>query len=114
LFPRWLQAASGGTDGQRRDRWFVGWPPSAWLLAAVPLFILGPDMSNFQNIATEMIQEKCALQISDKADLAKKLLFFLDKNNKKTSQELIDNARKFVDNRERTLDNYLKEIKKFL
>ncbi|MDP5110718.1 MAG: 3-deoxy-D-manno-octulosonic acid transferase [Rickettsiaceae bacterium] len=78
------------------------------------IIILGPDMSNFQNIATEMIQEKCAIQISDKADLAKKLLFFLDKNNKKTSQELIDNARKFVDNRERTLDNYLKEIKKFL
>jgi len=78
------------------------------------IIILGPDMSNFQNIATEMIQEKCAIQISDKADLAQKLLFFLNKNNKKMSQELIDNARKFVDNREKTLDNYLKEIKRFL
>lgn len=78
------------------------------------IIILGPDMSNFQNIATEMIQEKCAIQISDKAELAKEILFFLDKQNKKKSQELIDNARKFVDNREETLDNYLKEIKKFL
>lgn len=78
------------------------------------IIILGPDMSNFQNIATEMIQGKCAIQISDKADLAQKILFFLDKNNKVKSQQLIDNARKFVDNREETLDHYLKEIKKFL
>ena len=71
-------------------------------------------MSNFQNIATDMIQGKCAIQIADKKELAAKILFFLDKSNEKKSQELIGNARKFVDNREETLDNYLKEIKKFL
>lgn len=78
------------------------------------VIILGPDMSNFQNIATDMIQGKCAIQIADKKELAAKILFFLDKSNEKKSQELIGNARKFVDNREETLDNYLKEIKKFL
>ncbi len=78
------------------------------------IIILGPDMSNFQNIATDMIQGGCAIQITDKEELATKILLFLDKSNEKKSQELIGNARKFVENREETLDNYLKEIKKFL
>ena len=78
------------------------------------IIILGPDMSNFQNIATDMIQGGCAIQITDKEELATKILFFLDRSNEKKSLELIGNARKFVENREETLDNYLKEIKKFL
>ncbi|MEM6338586.1 MAG: 3-deoxy-D-manno-octulosonic acid transferase [Pseudomonadota bacterium] len=78
------------------------------------IIILGPDMSNFQNIATDMIQGGCAIQIADKEELATKILFFLDRSNEKKSQELIGNARKFIENREETLDNYLKEIKKFL
>lgn len=78
------------------------------------VIILGPDMSNFQNIATDMINDNCAIQISNKKELADKILFFLDKSNSKKSQELITNARKFIENREETLDNYLKEIKKFL
>jgi len=78
------------------------------------IIILGPDMSNFQNITTEMLQNNCAIQIFDKEDLAQKILFLLDEKNKEKSQELIDNARKFVDNRKETLNNYLNEIKKFL
>ena len=44
-------------------------------------------------------------------ELATKILFFLDRSNEKKSLELIGNARKFVENREETLDNYLKETK---
>jgi len=76
--------------------------------------ILGPDMSNFQNIATDMINHKSAIQINNQEELASKILFLLDKKNQKTSNELKSNARDFVDNREETITNYLEEIKKFL
>lgn len=78
------------------------------------VIILGPDMSNFQNISTDMINSKSAIQIQNKDELADKILFFLNKKNKEESNKLINNARKFVDNRKETIDNYLKEIKKFL
>ncbi len=76
--------------------------------------ILGPDMSNFQNIATDMITSKSAIQINNQAELASNLLVLLDKKNKKIADELKSNARNFVDNREETIANYLEEIKKFL
>ena len=71
-------------------------------------------MSNFQNIATDMITSKSAIQINNQAELASNLLFLLDKKNKKIADELKSNARNFVDNREETIANYLEEIKKFL
>ncbi len=78
------------------------------------VIILGPDMSNFQNISTDMINSKSAIQIQNKDELADKILFFLNKKNEEESNQLINNARKFVDNRKETIDNYLKKIKKFL
>jgi 3-deoxy-D-manno-octulosonic-acid transferase len=78
------------------------------------VIILGPDMSNFQNIATDMINCKAAIQIDNKEELASKILSFLSTENASKASELINNARKFVEDRNETLDNYLKEIKKYL
>ena len=52
--------------------------------------------------------------IANKEELATKILFFLNRGNEKKSYELIGNAQKFIANQGETLDNYLKEIKKFL
>ncbi len=78
------------------------------------IIIFGPDMSNFQNIADDMISSKAALQINNSAELADRIEFFLDKNNKKDASEFSNNARNFVDNREETLARYIAEIEKFL
>lgn len=78
------------------------------------VIILGPDMSNFQNIASDMTKQKAAIQISDQAELAEKILFFLNEKNKAQAEEFINNALNFVENRRQTIDNYIKEISKFL
>lgn len=78
------------------------------------IIIFGPDMSNFQNIADDMISSKAALQINNSVELADRIEFFLDKKNNKKASEFSKNARNFVDNREETLANYIEEIEKFL
>jgi 3-deoxy-D-manno-octulosonic-acid transferase len=78
------------------------------------VIILGPDMSNFQNIATDMITSSAAIQIHDKEELSNEILKYLSAENTIKANELISNARKFVVDRNETLDNYLKEIRKYL
>lgn len=78
------------------------------------IIILGPDMSNFQNISDTMIKHDAALQIHDSKELQEKIIFFLDKNNKRIGQKLCDNALKFVKNKEVNLKNYLLEIEYFI
>jgi 3-deoxy-D-manno-octulosonic-acid transferase len=77
------------------------------------VIIVGPDMSNFQNIADEMIANKAALQVKNSAELQEKIMFFTDDKNAKISQEYSDNAKNYVDNKEKILANYLNQIGKF-
>lgn len=78
------------------------------------VIVLGPDMSNFQNIADDMLSRKAALQINNAQELADKIEFFFDKKHQKDANEFSNNARNFVLSREETLGNYIQEIGKFL
>jgi 3-deoxy-D-manno-octulosonic-acid transferase len=78
------------------------------------VIILGPDMSNFQNIADDMLNSKAALQVNNAQELAEKIKFFFDKKNHQEAKEISNNARNFVLNREEILINYTQEIGKFL
>jgi 3-deoxy-D-manno-octulosonic-acid transferase len=78
------------------------------------VIILGPDMTNFQNIADEMIESRAALQIKDDKELTNKILFFFNDTNHKEALEFAKNAHNFVANRKDTIDNYIIEIGKFL
>ena len=78
------------------------------------IILLGPDMSNFQNIAGEMIEKQAAFQVQTGNDLALKIKFFLNTNNMKESAKYRKNALEFVSDRKKTLNNYLKEIGRFL
>ena len=78
------------------------------------IILLGPDMSNFQNIADEMIEKQAAFQVQTGNDLALKIKFFLNTNNMKESAKYRKNALEFVSDRKKTLNNYLKEIGRFL
>jgi 3-deoxy-D-manno-octulosonic-acid transferase len=77
------------------------------------IILLGPDMSNFQNIADEMIEKQAAFQVQTGNELAVKIKFFLDTNNTKESAKYRKNALEFVSDRKKTLSNYLKEIGRF-
>jgi len=78
------------------------------------IIILGPDMSNFQNIADDMISCSAAIQIRDADSLASTIRFFLNDKDSPKGMEFSKNARKFVDNRARVLENYISEINKFI
>ena len=78
------------------------------------IIILGPDMSNFQNIADDMLSSKAALQVNNAQELAENIKFFFDKKHNQKAKEFSKNARNFVLNREEILINYTQEIGKFL
>jgi len=78
------------------------------------IILLGPDMSNFQNIADEMIEKQAAFQVQTGNDLALKIKFFLNTNNMKEAAKYRKNSLEFVSDRKETLSNYLKEIGRFL
>jgi len=78
------------------------------------IILLGPDMSNFQNIADEMIKKQAALQIQNTEELALKVRFFLNENNVMEAAKYRKNALDFVSDRRETLSSYLKEIGWFL
>ena len=78
------------------------------------IILLGPDMSNFQNIADEMIEKQAASQVQTATELALKVKFFLDTNNMKEAAKYRKNSLEFVSDRKETLSNYLKEIGRFL
>ncbi len=78
------------------------------------VILLGPDMSNFKNIADEMVSSKAALQVRDQEQLEEKIKYFLNYENDAAAQTYAENALKFVDNRRLMMNNYLKEIKKIL
>ena len=78
------------------------------------VIILGPDMSNFQNIADDMISNQAAMQIDDGKQLIQQVEFLLNDINNKEVLKYSENALQFVKNREETLKNYIGEINKFL
>jgi 3-deoxy-D-manno-octulosonic-acid transferase len=77
------------------------------------VIIVGPNMTNFQNITNEMISDKACVQVSNTEELKNQILFFLDEKNINISKEYINNARKYVENREKIFVNYLKQICRF-
>ena len=78
------------------------------------VIILGPDMSNFQNIATDMIINKAALQIKTTKALKDKIKFFASDNAIIEANIYKQNALKFVGNRQNIINNYLREREKLL
>ena len=78
------------------------------------VIILGPDMSNFQNIADEMVRGESAVQIKNTQELQEKIFFFLEKKNSKIAKKYSNNAKKYVDNKEKILSDYLNQIDRFL
>ncbi|PCJ29425.1 MAG: 3-deoxy-D-manno-octulosonic acid transferase [Rickettsiales bacterium] len=78
------------------------------------VILLGPDMSNFQNIADDMTSHKAAIQVRNAEELAEQIEFFLDEKNSKERSLYSANAQNFVDSRKETLNNYLTAIDKFL
>ncbi len=74
------------------------------------VIILGPNMSNFQNVTDEMIANKACIQISNAEALKEQILFFFDDRNLEAKQEYAKNAKKYVKSREKILANYLKQI----
>ncbi len=78
------------------------------------IILLGPDMSNFQNIADEMIEKQSAIQVQNVNELESKIKFFLNTDNTEQADKYKKNALEFVSDRKETLSNYLKEIDRFL
>jgi len=61
-----------------------------------------------------MISQEAATQVQNSSELANKIRFFLDSKRHKDVAKLSTNARNFVDNRIKVLDNYISEIDKFI
>lgn len=78
------------------------------------VILLGPDMSNFQNIADEMIKKEAAIQVKDINELEEKMKYFLDDQSTNLATKLSQNALGYVENKEKVIENYLKEIGEYL
>ncbi len=78
------------------------------------VIMFGPDMSNFQNIAEDMIANDSALQIKDKLELQKQIEYFLEEKNNERAKYFANNAHNYLTNQKNILDNYIKEINKYL
>lgn len=78
------------------------------------VIILGPDMSNWQNIANDMTRNRCAMQINNADELADQISYFCNPRNNNIIKKYNSNAKKYVHNKEEILNSYLEEINKFL
>ena len=82
------------------------------------IIILGPDMSNWQDITNEMIGQKCALQVQNIEELSQKIKFFFSGHSSDEAEKegalYKQNALKYVTDRANILDNYLTQIQKYL
>ncbi|MGC0372144.1 MAG: hypothetical protein DGJ47_000849 [Rickettsiaceae bacterium] len=76
------------------------------------IILFGPDMSNFQNIAEDMVANKAALQITHADELSSKLEnIFTNLAENNVYQE---NSLKYVNNKKEIIHNYIQHIKCFL
>lgn len=78
------------------------------------IILLGPDMSNWQNITDEMLECKSAVQVNNIHELTEKIKFFLKAENLKHGELFKQNALNYVNNHQQILDHYLTEIDRFL
>jgi 3-deoxy-D-manno-octulosonic-acid transferase len=78
------------------------------------VIILGPDMSNFQNISDEMIAKQAAIQVMNQSDLEEQVEFFLQDSSAMTSHKMAKNAMEYVTDRESILEKYISEIRQFI
>ena len=74
------------------------------------VIIVGPNMSNFQNITDEMLENKACIQVNSSEELKNQILFFLADKNQKVCQEYSGNAKKYVQSKQKILTNYLQQI----
>ncbi len=74
------------------------------------VIIVGPNMSNFQNITDEMLENKACIQVNSSEELKNRILFFLADKNQKICQEYSGNAKKYVQSKQKILTNYLQQI----
>lgn len=78
------------------------------------LIIVGPNMNNFQNITDEMLENESIIQINSKKDFSEKLAKFFDEQEKIYIKKYSKNSKKFVQERQKILNNYLNIIDKYL
>lgn len=76
--------------------------------------IFGPDMSNFANIASEMLSSGAAVQIQNESELLNKIEYFLSQKGSIEAKTYQTNALAFVDRNQQILSDYLAVIKKYL
>lgn len=76
--------------------------------------IVGPNMTNYQNITDEMLSANALLQISTQEELADKIKFLISKQGIDESKELAKNAYEFVQKRQQVIYKYLDKIKSYL
>ncbi len=76
--------------------------------------IFGPNMSNFANIANEILINKAAVQIHNESDLLNKIEYFLSETGTREGKIYQTNALRFVNNNQQILVNYLTIIEKYL
>jgi 3-deoxy-D-manno-octulosonic-acid transferase len=71
-------------------------------------------MSNFANIASEMLRSKAAVQIQNQTELLDKVEYFLSKKGQIEAKTYQNNALAFVGRKQQILSDYLAVIKKYL
>ncbi|MDF2965161.1 MAG: waaA [Rickettsiaceae bacterium] len=76
--------------------------------------IVGPNMSNFKEIAEEFLKNGAVIQITSTADLVKSLQFLLDPNNIKETKTYSMNAAKIIKEHRKVLEEYLKLITQYI
>lgn len=76
------------------------------------VIITGPDMSNFQNITDDMLQENAIIQLKNKDEFADKLIYYINHINDDKIKHLAINAFNFVNEKRGILDKYLSVISK--
>lgn len=74
--------------------------------------IIGPDMTNFYEIATEMLEAKAAIQVQDQKELEEKIVFLFGDDGRILSKNLRKNALEYVKDRQEIIDQYVNEITK--
>ncbi len=72
--------------------------------------IFGPDISNYANIASELLENKAAIQIHNKNDLLDKMSYLLSESGIKEAKIYQYNALVFINKNQQILNDYLAVI----
>ncbi|MFK7974258.1 MAG: 3-deoxy-D-manno-octulosonic acid transferase [Rickettsiaceae bacterium] len=78
------------------------------------VILLGPDMTNFQNITDEMVEKKAAIQVSNATELYNQIKYFCSKSDENTHLLYKKNALHFVRERQHILERYIQQIETFI